>query len=145
MSLFFFSSPQQLPLLYTLNCPGAEIIFAIEPRWQIAKPDFASAKLMKARALRSSKHLSAFLRRKGTFPKKGAASLKVAETSGIEGHLRPLSLPHPDVYLHVFLEMSCIISSSQRWLKAGLAGARASLKRKKGELRCQALSQTCYC
>lgn len=39
---------------------------------------------------------------KGYLSRKGAAALKVSETSGIEGHLRPLSLSHPDVYLHVF-------------------------------------------
>lgn len=48
--LFFFFS-QQLFLLSRLSHPGAGIIFATEPRCPVVKPEFAFAKLMKARAL----------------------------------------------------------------------------------------------
>lgn len=42
---------QQLSLVYRLSCPGAGIIFATEPKGPLVEPDFAFAKLMKARLL----------------------------------------------------------------------------------------------
>lgn len=137
---------QQLSLVYRLSCPGAGIIFATEPRWPAVKPGFAFAKFMN-QGLCEVQRFSPFLSGRRVPFQKGAASLKVSETSGIEGKRGPLSISHPDTYLHVSSRNvlhQFIPKAAMKQIGLGREPKAHSRGRKENELRCQVLSQPFY-